>query len=109
MDRDLGEGLRVRAYLADSLPMTATLNSRYPLLLGFGRLGQAWFWDSLGRVLLLIFFSTVFSRRALTYALQRASYPQKKGVLVHVASSSSHTRSPQLLGIYIKITLGHRS
>ena len=40
MDRDLGEGLRVRAYLVDSLPMTAKLNSRYPLLLGFGLFGS---------------------------------------------------------------------
>lgn len=39
MDRDLGKGLHVRACLEDSLPLTATLNPRLPLLLGLGVFG----------------------------------------------------------------------
>ena len=69
MDRDLGEGLHMKAYLGNSLPATTNLIPG-TLLVSLGLSGSGLVLGQFGEgPPPEIFFSTVFSRRALTYAL----------------------------------------
>lgn len=99
--------LHVTACLEDSLSMTARPNPRGSLLVGLKLFGPSLVLGQLGDGSPpQIFFNTVFSRRTLTYALQRGLMSSEDNC---PDTCGFHTHTPQLLGIYIKIMLGHRS